>query len=73
MLNSIDILDVRKKLEAKRAKAKREAELREKRTVIVKVLFKTLPRQEDLKKRTEAIDMAADRIVESLYGQETHT
>lgn len=38
------------------------------RSEVVSILFKTMPRSEDLKKRSNAIDKAADQIVECVYG-----
>ena len=70
MLSDVDILNIRKKLAIKRDRARREALKRQQRTAMLEILFKYVPKQEDVHKRTQAIDKLADELVTLIYEQE---
>jgi DNA polymerase sigma len=58
------ITKLKEQLEQRRAVALRDAELRHFRTEVLHILYDHIPKQEDLKARTDMIDKIATEIVE---------
>lgn len=71
MFENLDILSIRQKMAERRAMALRDAYLRTKRDEVIKILFATIPRQTDMKRRSDMIDKLADKLVDLLDEQET--
>lgn len=57
------ITKLREQLAERRAKALKDAELRHLRTEILHILYAEIPKQEDMKQRTDMVDTIATQIV----------
>lgn len=53
-------------LRLKRAKAQHDREVRDLRTKVLEYLYSVIPRQKDLKQRTDLVTEIADHVVELL-------
>lgn len=64
MLDPHQLLRVKERLDKRKAVAKHDAYMRERRGEVLIVLAKNLPKQDNMKKRSDTIEKLADNLTE---------
>lgn len=67
-LDELTLSKVRQKLELRKQKAAQDAFVRDQRAKILEILYDNVPKQDDNKKRTEAIVRITGKVIDLIYG-----